>query len=94
MKVRVVYQTPQVRVDEIFTGKDAETVVGAMQKAVAAKLNFAMRLLVNSMSPLGFAQEVVKRYNEETKKSLPLPQSCLHFLQQGEQEGIVIFLEK
>ena len=94
MKVRVTYNSPQMGVDEVFSGDSPEDVVRAMQRAVAAKVNFALRILVNSLSPLSFAQEVVKRYNEATRKSVPLPRSCAEFLELGEKEGLATFLER
>ncbi len=94
MKVRVQTETPQSPIDEVFTEPTADAVVSAMQKAVASRLGFAMRLFVNAMSPLTFAQEVVKRYNQETKKSIQLPNSCEEFLKMGEQEGIVTVLDE
>ena len=93
MKVRVKTVTPEGPIDEVFAGPTAEAVVAAMQKAVASRLGFAMRFFVNSMSPSSFAQEVVKRYNQETRKSIPIPKSCDEFLKLGEQEGIVTVLE-
>jgi hypothetical protein len=80
-------------VDEIFSGQTPEEVVAAMQKAVAARVNFAIRLLVNAMSPLQFAQEVVKRYNDALGRNVPTPQSCAEFLRLGETEGIAQIVE-
>lgn len=94
MRVRIQYRTPEMAVDETFSGRDAEAVVAAMKQKVASELNFALRLVVNAMTPLAFAQEVVKRYNDALKKALPLPQSCAEFLKQGEAEGIVVVLER
>jgi hypothetical protein len=93
MKVRVVYQTPDIAVDDIFSGRDADAVVTAMKQAVAGRAGFALRLIINMMSPLAFAQEVVRRYNEATKRDVPWPKSCAEFLQLGEAEGIVKILE-
>jgi hypothetical protein len=93
MKVRVIVNSPQVQVDEVFTGDNAEAVVSAMQKAVAARLPFLMRPFVNAMSPVQFSQEVVRRYNDSARKSLPPPQSCEEFLQMGEKEGTAVILE-
>lgn len=80
-------------VDEVFSGEDAESVVTAMKNAVAARQGFAVRLFVNSMSPLHFAQEVIRRYNEAMNKALPLPSSCDDFIHQGRSEGIATILE-
>jgi hypothetical protein len=94
VKVRVTYKTPDISVDEVFRGDDAEVVVRAMQKAVAGRLNFALRLFVNAMSPTAFAQEVVSRYNSATKKSVPRPSSCEEFIRLGVDEGIVTVLDE
>ena len=94
MKVRVAHRTPQMNIDEVFAGPTSEAVVLAMQKAVASKVNFALRLFVNAMSPLQFAQEVVKRYNEASGKNVPPPRSCDEFIQLGEAEGIATVLER
>lgn len=93
MKVRIQYKTPDLAVDETFSGRDAEAVVAAMKQKVASELNFALRMVVSAMTPLAFAQEVVKRYNDALKKALPRPQSCAEFLRQGEAEGIVTVVE-
>lgn len=93
MKVRVNYKSKQMSVDEVFTGETEEAVVAAMQKAVAAKVNFAVRLFVNTMSPLQFAQEVVKRYNEAADKEVPSPRSCKEFIELGQAEGIATVIE-
>lgn len=94
MKVRVRQKMDDWEVDEVYTGRDEEAIVTAMKGAVAGRLNFALRLMVNAMSPLAFAQEVVQRYNEAEGKALPRPASCEQFLQLGEAEGIVTFLER
>lgn len=93
MKVRVSYHTPDMQVDETFSGDTPEAVVAAMQRTIAARLNFALRLLVNAMSPAQFAQEVVARYNEATRRSIPRPQSCAEFLRLAEAEGVVKILD-
>ena len=93
MKVNVKASIGNNHIDQDFEGKTADEVVSAMQKAAAAKAGFAIRLFINSMSPLSFAQEVVKRYNQETRKSMPIPSSCDEFIEQGQTEGIVTILE-
>ena len=93
MKVRVTYKTPDISVDEVFSGEDAEDVVSGMQKAVAARLSLLLRVFVNGMSPTAFAQEVVSRYNAATKKSLSKPSSCEEFIRLGTEEGIVTVIE-
>ncbi len=93
MRVRVQFQAEQIRVDEYFNGNSAEEIVRQMQSKVASKVNFVMRLAVNALSPLQFSQEAIRRYNDATGKTLPIPQTCEEFLKLGQQEGIVTFLE-
>jgi hypothetical protein len=93
MKVRVKYQADQVSVDEFFSGKNAEEIVRQMQSKVASKVNFVMRIAVHALSPLQFAQEAVRRYNDASKKNLPIPQTCDEFLKLGQNEGIVTIFE-
>lgn len=94
MKVRITQKTPQFSVDETFTGNTADDIVRAMKDTVAARVNFMLRPFVTAMTPLQFAQEVVRRYNDATHKSISAPQSCAEFLDQGEREGIVTFLDR
>ena len=93
MKVRVTYTSNQMAIDETFTASSPEEVVRAMQRAVASKVNFAVRILVNSLSPLQFAQEVVRRYNDATGKAVASPRSCAEFLELGQAEGLAEILE-
>jgi hypothetical protein len=93
MKVRLTYTTPQLAVDEAFTGGDADSVVEAMKKTVAGRVNFALRMVVNAMSPLQFAREVVSRYNAAKGTAVAPPSSCAEFLQQGVREGIVTIID-
>ncbi len=94
MKVRVTYDTPQMKVNEVFSGDTAEAVVNEMKKTVASHLNFALRLAIGAMGPAQFAQEVVKKYNDATGKRVPLPTTCSEFLEAGAREGIVTFLDR
>lgn len=93
MKVRVTYRASQMAIDETFEGATADAIVTAMQREVAGRLNFLMRPFVLGMTPTGFAQEVVRRYNEATGKSVASPRNCAEFLTLGEAEGIVTILE-
>ncbi len=94
MTVRVTYSAAGMEVDEVFSGATAEDVVSAMKRRVASEAGFAVRLMVGSMSPLGFAQEVVRRYNREKGRSLTIPSSCGEFLAIGDSEGILKFVER
>ncbi|MCS6777628.1 MAG: hypothetical protein RMJ43_10545 [Chloroherpetonaceae bacterium] len=88
MKVHVHIDHPRMQVNETFTGDNAEAVVAAMKARVARDMPFAMRMMVNAMSPLRFAQEAVKKYNENMKTSIALPSTCEEFLQLAEQHGL------
>ena len=57
MRIRVRYSTPDITLDEVFTGADADAVVSAMQSEAANRANFMVRMLVRSLTPLGFAQQ-------------------------------------
>ncbi len=94
MKVRVLFNTPQMKVDEVYSGQSAEDIVGQMKRSVASHLGFALKMAVNAMSPTKFAQETVRRYNDATGKSVPIPDSCEAFLESARAEGIVTYLEK
>jgi hypothetical protein len=93
MKVRIRFQSPQISFDREFTGPDAETTVEEMKKELASRLGFIERQVVKAMNTLSFAQEVVDRYNKETKQSLPRPASCQEFLDQAQAIGILTFVE-
>jgi hypothetical protein len=93
MRVRVSYSTSDIQIDEVFDGANADAIVSAMQRLVAARAGFAIRLLINSLSPLQFAQQVVTRYNETLNKSISMPRSCAEFISLGQSEGIVEVIE-
>lgn len=88
MKVHVHIDHPRMQVNEIFTGEDAEAVVAAMKARVARDMPFPMRMAVNAMSPLRFAQEAVRQYNENMKTRIAPPGTCEEFLQLAEQHGL------
>lgn len=88
MKVHVQIKQQGVEVNEVFTGNNADAIVGAIKTRVARELNFALRMVVNGMSNLGFAQEVVKRYNESKQKRIPIPATCEEFLASAQAEGL------
>lgn len=92
MKVHVSIQQQNINVDEDFEGANSDELVGKMKARVAKELPFAMRVMVNAMSNLMFAQEVVKRYNQNSKKDLPSPQSCDEFLTLAQEQGFATVL--
>ena len=87
MQVHVKISQENVNVDEVFTGATADEVVGHVKARVARDVPFFLRPMVNGMSNLMFAQEVVRRYNTKTKQDLSTPQSCDEFLTLAQQQG-------
>ncbi|MCW3097871.1 MAG: zinc-ribbon domain [Chthonomonadaceae bacterium] len=85
MTVHVHINRAPIVVNENFTGRNADEVVGKLKQRVLPELNFALRLMVNSFSNLRFAQEIVRRYNEREKTNYPVPNSCFEFLVSAEQ---------
>ena len=67
---------------ETFVGANADDIVKRLKDRAAPQLPFTMRLLIMPMNPISFAQEVVRRYNDEMKAALPIPKSCAEFLWQ------------
>ena len=92
MKVHVNINQQGINVDEVVEGATADEVVGKMKARVARELNFAMRLALNAMSNLMFAQEVVKRYNDNQRQNLPIPNSCDEFLTLAQQQGFATMM--
>jgi len=85
MSVAVHINRPPVVVNETFTGRNADEVVGKLKARVSSEVNFALRMMINSFSNLRFAQEVVRRYNDQEKTNYPLPNSCWEFLVNAEE---------
>ncbi len=88
MKVRIDIREKGFSLSDIFEGATAEEIVSKVKARIARDLPFALRLAVGAMSPLAFAQEVVKRYNDARKATVPAPQSCQEFLQTAVSLGL------
>jgi hypothetical protein len=87
MQVHVKIAQDTIKVDETFTGANADEIVGKCKARVASQVPFFMRPVINGFSNLDFAREVVKRFNSTRGQSLPIPQSCEEFLQTAQKEG-------
>ena len=85
MSVAVHINRPPLVVKETFTGRNADEVVGKLKARVSSEVNFALRMMLNSFNNLRFAQEVVRRYNDQEKTHYPLPNSCWEFLLNAEE---------
>jgi hypothetical protein len=95
MKVRIQVTHGQIKIDETVQGNNAEEVVSIAKGKTAAKLPFAMRFVVNSMTPAAFMQEIVKRYNAEIKPPVPIPVPATadEFIQSAVKIGVATVLE-
>lgn len=87
MKVNVNINNPNMKLNETFSGPNADAVVAAMKARVLKELPFALRLAANALSPLMFAQEAVKRYNESMKTNIPRPNTCEEFIKFAVDNG-------
>ena len=88
MRVHVNVSLEAMSVNETFEGATADDIVGKMKARIARELGFAMKMIVNAMGNLVFAQEVVRRYNELKNLSLPLPTSAQEFLSLACEQGL------
>ncbi|BDI31792.1 hypothetical protein CCAX7_38430 [Capsulimonas corticalis] len=91
MKVRVKTEIAGRSIDETLAGTDADDILTQVKSRVAKELGWK-GLFLNAMTPLGFAQEAVKRYNAANNSSYAPPQSANEFVQLGSQLGFVEIL--
>lgn len=87
LRVHFHIQHPSVKFDAIITGKDADEVVSILKDRVVADLKFPIKLAAMRLTPLDFAREIVLKYNQEERQSLPRPNSCREFLHLVEAIG-------
>lgn len=88
MRVRVHIDQEGFRLNELFDGATAEQVVAAVKDRISRDVPFVLRIGLSRMSPVGFAQEVVRRYNKSEGQNLPLPTDCAQFLDQAQKIGV------
>jgi len=86
MKVRVKLEIADRKIDEVVDGRDAADVLAQAKARVERELGWK-GFFLKAMSPLGFAQEVVRRYNSGTDSKYALPQSADEFLKLGADLG-------
>jgi hypothetical protein len=88
MKIHVNVSLEGMSVNEAFEGSTADEIVGKMKARVARELSFPMKMAVNAMGNVMFAQEVVRRFNGYKKLSLPLPTTSQEFLTLAQEQGL------
>jgi len=93
MKVRVKLSVEGNDVDETIEAASLDALILAMRDRVAADMGWK-GLLLKTLTPLQFAQESVKRYNEVYAKNQPLPQSLEEFLDFGQATGKLSVIER
>ncbi|MGO8673565.1 MAG: hypothetical protein ACLQVD_19670 [Capsulimonadaceae bacterium] len=88
MKVHVAMQVMDHRIDEVVEGTDPEDILAQAKARVERELGWK-GLFLKIMSPLGFGQEVVRRYNNATASEYEIPQTPEDFLQLAEDLGYI-----
>lgn len=93
MKLHVHFESGGMKIDEVVSGTTAEEVVASMQRRVAQEAGFLIGAVVKRMTPLQFAQEATRRYNQASKDNVAPPQSCEEFVNTGVQKGFATMIE-
>ena len=88
MKLHVKLDIAGKSVNEVLSGTNADDIVGQAKARVARELGWK-GLFLNAMTPLGFAQEAVRRINEAQKSRHAIPKSTEEFLALGRNLGYV-----
>jgi hypothetical protein len=91
MTVRVTMEIADRKIDETVTGVDANDVLTKAKARVEDELGWK-GLFLKLISPLGFAQEAIRRYNEHEHTSYDVPQSAEEFLKLGTDLGYLTIL--
>ena len=89
MKINLKYGN----INESLTARDAEDALHRFKGEAAKRAPFLMRGIVNAMSDLKFAQEVVTRANAQHKRNDPAPRSAQEFLDWGKSRGFITIEE-
>jgi len=92
MKVHVILAIDGRQIDQIIEADSPDGVLVEAKERVAREIGFK-GFFIRAMSPLAFAQEAVRRYNEAYGKSCALPATAADFLAFGEETGHLIVLE-
>ncbi|HEY3329337.1 MAG TPA: hypothetical protein VGK19_04910 [Capsulimonadaceae bacterium] len=92
MKVRVKLTIEDRNIDEVMEAPDAATLLAKAKDRVAKELGWK-GFFLKALTPVQFAQEAVKRFNEATGNNHPLPASAEEFLEFGKSTGYLTVLE-
>ena len=92
MKVRVKVSFEGNSIDETVEAVSLEALLITVRDRVARELGWK-GLLLKTLSPLQFAQESVKRYNEAFCKNQPIPKTLEDFLEFGKSIGTLTVIE-
>ena len=79
------------KVDETLSGRDATDVLAKAKDRVAKELGWK-GLFLKAFTPLAFAQEGVRRYNDAFKTSHSIPNTAEEFFELGQELGYVTIL--
>jgi len=91
VKVRVKAEIAGSSVDEVLDGSSAGDILAQAKNKVAAKLGWK-GLFLNAMSPMTFAQMIVRKYNEQYHAHYDIPNSPEEFVTLGVQLGYLSIL--
>jgi hypothetical protein len=89
MKIELSFQD----IRQTFVGRDADDILHQAKAEAARRAPFLVKAVINRMSDLDFAGEVVKRANQAEKRSDPPPQNARMFLDWAVRYGYVRILE-
>lgn len=90
MKIRVTIDD----LNQNFEGRDAADLLHQAKAEAAKRAPFFMKAIINGMSDLNFASEIVRRANQQEKRNDALPQSAEDFLNWAQQRNFITVLEK
>jgi len=93
MKLHVKFDISGLSVDEMIEGETSADIARTAKRVIASRLDFLSGAFVKSMSDLGFAQEVVRRYNSATGSSCSLPKSTDAFVEWVIERGLASVVE-
>lgn len=92
MKVHIDLELEGRTYSDTLVAPDARTLLETAKERVASEMGI-LGFVVRAMSPITFAQQVVKLYNQKYGKSQPLPRTADDFLDFGRRTGYLTVLE-